>query len=47
MFFAASATSCLIETTEERWILRVMKEFFLVTPQIAEPIEFLIPELKL
>jgi len=47
MCLVASATFCLIEITEGRWILRVMKEFFSVTQQIAELIESLILKLKL
>ena len=47
MCLVASATFCLIEITEGRWILRVMKEFFLVTPQTTELIENLVLNLKL
>ena len=41
MSLEASATSWLTENREESWNPRVMKEFFLVTPQTAEPIESL------
>ena len=43
----AGVISCLIETTEGRWILRVMKKFFWDTLLTAEPKGFSIPKLKL
>jgi len=47
MSLEASATYWPIEIIEGKWILRVMKEFFLDTLQTAEHIEFSIPKPRL
>ena len=41
MSLEASVTSWLTENKEENWTPRVMKGFFLATPQTAEPTESL------
>ena len=43
MYLEANAIFWMIVNKEERWIPRVMNEYFWGTLQTAEPIEFLIP----